>query len=378
MSPTRAHAMTIALSDEQTRQLRLRAQRLAPATSRNTDVVALVRAICGVQAQELPAASLSVRARTAELTAEDVERARVADRSIVHTWAMRGTLHLLATEDLGWLLPLLGPIFMAADRRRRAELGLDEETTTRGARALGDLLAARGPQTRAELAGPLAAQGIPVDGQALVHLIAYATLAGVVCHGPDRGAKPAYVLLSDWAQIGPALDPDTAAAELARRYLAAYGPATPEDLAAWSGLALNTARAAWQRVSGALVEVSVGDPHMWMLREQARWLDERRAAPDVRLLPAYDTLLLGYTTRELFVDPAHARRVHPGGGIIRPVMLAGGRASATWRSKRQRNRLTIVVEPFDAIAPDALSALEDEARDLGRFLGLAAKLEIAG
>jgi hypothetical protein len=369
--------MTTTLTDDQTRQLRLRAQRLAPADSRDTDLVALVQAICGVQAQDLSAAALSVRARTAGLTAEDVERARIADRSIVHTWAMRGTLHLLATEDLGWLLALLGPIFIAADRRRRMELGLDEETTARGVRALRKLLAARGPQTRADLAGPLASQGIPVDGQALVHLIAYAALAGIVCHGPDRGGKPAYVLLADWARIAPGLDADAGAAELARRYLAAYGPATPEDLAAWSGLPLGAARAAWQRISGELIEARAGGRAAWLLAEQAARLEERFANLGVRLLPAYDTYLLGYTTRDLTVASPHARRVHPGGGIIRPMALVDGRARATWRSTRQRDRLTIVVEPFDELAPDVPSGLEDEARDIGRFLGLTSALRIA-
>src|SRR5689334_5862410 len=101
--------MTIALPDDQIPQLRRPARRLTPAHERAADAAALVRAIGGVQAQELPAAALAIRARTAGLTSADVERARVADRSIVHTWAMRGTLHLLPTEDLDWLLALLGP-----------------------------------------------------------------------------------------------------------------------------------------------------------------------------------------------------------------------------------------------------------------------------
>src|SRR5690349_18128777 len=101
----------IQLSEDQVLGLRLRAQRLAglPAGDR-AGVAAVVREICGVQAQELPAAGLAVRARSVGLVAADVETARVEERSIVRTWGPRGTLHLLAVDDLGWMLPLLGPV----------------------------------------------------------------------------------------------------------------------------------------------------------------------------------------------------------------------------------------------------------------------------
>src|SRR5581483_6827898 len=122
--------MTLTLSDNQTRFLRLRAQRLVAPSVNN--VARVVKELCGIQAQDANAAALAVRVRSAGLVAADVERARVQERSIIRTWGQRGTLHLLATEDFGWLLSLLGPIFVAASQARRAELGLDEETCSRG------------------------------------------------------------------------------------------------------------------------------------------------------------------------------------------------------------------------------------------------------
>src|SRR5581483_8651081 len=102
--------MSHTLSEAQARRLRLRAQGLAPEAGRAGGAAATLRAVGAVQAQDLPAAGLSLRARADGLAGADVERARLADRSIVHTWAMRGTLHLVPAEDLGWLLGLLGPI----------------------------------------------------------------------------------------------------------------------------------------------------------------------------------------------------------------------------------------------------------------------------
>ena len=116
-----------------------------------TSVAHVVKELCGIQAQEAPAAALALRVRTTGLVAADVEHARVQERTIVRTWGQRGTLHLLATEDLGWLLPLFGPIFIAGDRRRREELGLDEDTCARAIHIIRDALATHGPLTRAEL-----------------------------------------------------------------------------------------------------------------------------------------------------------------------------------------------------------------------------------
>ncbi|HEX5505233.1 MAG TPA: winged helix DNA-binding domain-containing protein [Thermomicrobiales bacterium] len=336
-----------------------------------------MRALGGVQAQEPAAAALAVRARHAGLTAAEVERARVEERAVVRTWGPRGTLHLVAAADLGWLLDLLGPIFMRGTRRRRAELGLDEETTARGVALLRDALSAAAPLTRAEIVERLGARGLRLEGQAAPHLIGYAALAGVTCCGPDQGGKPTYVLLDAWADHGRALPREAALAELARRYLAAYGPARPEDLAAWSGLPLGEARAGWASIAGELREVATDGGPAWLPAAHAAWLDDPPASvPVVCLAPGYDPYLLGYRGRELVVAPEFARRVHPGGGLLHPTLLVDGRALGTWRSARRRDRLAVTVEPFAALPPEAQPGLAAEAADVARFLGATADLRV--
>jgi hypothetical protein len=183
------------------------------------------------------------------------------------------------------------------------------------------MLADQGPLTRAELVEQLAARtGIRLEGQAAPHLLARAALEGVICLGPDRGAKPTYVLLADWIGAGPkapSLSKDAACAELARRYLAAYGPAEPDDFVAWSGLPVTDARAGWKSIVHELTDVEVAGRPAWMLKEHLEWLDEFPVqAPIVRLLPAFDTYLLGYQNRNLVVSPQYARRINAGGGMI--------------------------------------------------------------
>jgi hypothetical protein len=371
--------MAITLRDEQARWLRTRAQRLDPRSQNPRDTVAsIVHDVGGLQAQEPAAATLGVRVRSARLVATDVDRARSDGRSVVRTWCMRGTLHLVAAEDLGWLLALLGPLFMRASRRRRVELGLDDESCTRGVHALQDLLADRGPLTRAEIVEQLAPQGIRLIGQAAPHLLAYAALAGVICLGPDRGRDFTYVLLEDWVRPSPVRSREAALGELARRHLAAFGPSGPEDLASWSGLPMGDARAAWGLVANGCVEVSVAGRPAWMRASRIDWIDARPApTPVVRLLPGFDAYLLGHRSRELVVAPNYAKRVNAGGGIVHPTLLIDGRVEGTWRSRRRRSALDVIVEPFEPLLPEVQTGLEVEIEDLGRFLGQTTTLRVA-
>ena len=370
--------MTISLSDDHVLLLRLRAQRLTPQpTDPAADVAHVVKELCGIQAQDSRAAALAVRVRSAGLVAADVEHARTQQRSIIRTWGPRGTLHLLATEDLGWLLPLLGPVFIAGDRRRRAELGLDEDTCARGIGIIRSVLATHGPLTRDELVEQLASHGLRLEGQARPHLLYRAALEGIICLGPDHGAEPTYVLLSDWVNLGPALSQEAAHVELTLRYLKAYGPATPEDQATWSGMPISKTRAAWQLIADQLIEVLVADRSAWMLKTHAAWLDEPLAhTPIVRLLPSFDSYLLGYQKRELVVPPQYAKRINAGGGMLHPTLLVDGRAMGTWKSKRQKNHLEVFVEPFNRLAPEVHSGLEAEVTDLSRFLGVKTTLHV--
>ena len=365
---------------DEVRRARMRAQRLSGRRPRS--VAEVVRALGGLQAQDTPASRLAVRPRSAGLDAEAVRRACNRDRSVVRTWAMRGTLHMVAAEDAGWLVGLLGPAFAAAGRRRRLQLGLDDRLLGRAMEALPAVLAG-GPLPRAELVRALAAKGVEVDpeGQAPAHLVGYAALTGLVCRGPDLdGDEASYVLLEEW--VGPVkqtrtLGGDDALAELARRYLGGHGPADPEDLAAWSGLAVGRARHAFDLVAGELAEVELDGRRLWAPKAaRVPRAPARSDGPVVRLLGRFDDYLLGWRGRDLILDPRFARRIQAGGGWIHPAVVVDGRVAGTWRSRRAGGRLEVAVEPFGRLPAGARPGLEAEAADLGRFLGAEAVLRL--
>jgi hypothetical protein len=296
---------------------------------------------------------LSVRARLPGATAERVEQARVERRSVVRTWCVRGTLHLVAAEDLTWLLPALAPVFVRGNARRRAQLGLDDDRYARALvhlrRALSD-----GPLTRAHIRERLREADTPIEGQAAPHLLGRAALEGVVCLGPDEDGHPTYVLLDDWLGRLKLLPRDAAVAQLVARYVKAYGPAvTPNDCAAWSGLPMADIRAAWKSPAPEQI-VSTGRH------------TQASGAHAVKLLPAFDTYLLGYASREAVLPPAYARRIHPGGGVIRPSVLLDGRVVGTWSLSRPKRAIQVV--EFETLPSDARPSLEAELADVRRFL----------
>lgn len=368
------------LSLAQARHLRLYSQGLHPTeTQKLRNVTQIVKRLCSVQAQYPFSAQLAVWLRSRDLVASEVEQVRVQERSIVRTWCMRGSLHLLAAQDVGWLLPHFGPLFVGKSGPRYRQLGLQEQIGTRAIRAIESILSAQGPLTRAELARELATQGIPTKGQAAYHLMRRAGLEGLICFGPDRQDEPTYVLLKEWTETSDAKTKNRARAELTRRYLEGYAPAEPKDLATWSGLGVKEARAGFQLISHDLLEVEIAGSPSFILKKQAAWLDEPLPKQViVHLLPNFDPYLLGYRNRSVMVPPQYAKRIHPGGGIPRPTLLVNGYVAGTWKKKRSKDSIVVHVTPFKELPADVKSALDEQAHELGRFLGLNASWRVAG
>src|SRR5260221_14047389 len=288
------------LNADEVRRMRMRSQRLSG--PRATDVPALLQQVGALQARARQASRLAVRPRRDGLGAQAVRRACNEERSVVRAWAMRGTLHMVPAEDVGWMVALLGPIFAAADRRRRLQLGLDDELCARALPALREILGGGRALTRAELVQRLAEKGVAIDprGQVPAHLVGFAALQGLICRGPDRDDdEPTYVLLDEWVgPLRPTMEPEDALAELARRYLRAYAPVGVRDFAGWAGIALGQARRGFQRLGGETGAAEVRGEAAGGTGGTAPEPPDA-AHPCGRLLPVFAGSLLGYRSPAL-------------------------------------------------------------------------------
>ncbi|MCD0452150.1 winged helix DNA-binding domain-containing protein [Actinocorallia sp. API 0066] len=344
------------LSPSQARLLRAASQGIGDGR-RATSAAAVLARCLAVQAQDLRAAALGIRARATGLTEADVHAALGA-RDLVRGWFMRGTLHLVPARDAGWLRELLAPSLLRRSERRYRELGLGPAELARGERVIADALA-DGPLTRDELAVLLKEAGLDVSGQVPFHLVRRSALLGAVCFGPLREDGAAtYVLVADWLPSAAGPSGEDAVRELLHRYLAAHGPATAADFATWSGLGLPATRAAWTHLltSGSIEPCRVGDqPEHALPAGEPLTLEP---TGDVRLLPAYDNYLVAYKNRHLSVPPEHERAVWPGGGQINPTIVVDGLVQGTWRQNHTPT-------PFHPLPQPALTT---ELTDISHFL----------
>ncbi|MDQ3758496.1 MAG: winged helix DNA-binding domain-containing protein [Actinomycetota bacterium] len=322
--------------------------------------------MAGAQSQEPRAGRLQVRARSRKLTAADVEGARVDERSVVRHWLMRMTAHLVPTDDLGWLEPLFADRIRAQSIRRLDALGVGASERDKALRAIRRALDVEGLLTRSDAMGVAERSGLKIDVERRTHLSVLTVVGGPAFIGPDAGGGRTFAARSDW--LGP-LKPrprEEALAELARRYFAAFSPATERDFAYWSGLPLGDCREGMKRIAGELEPIGPGDSALIAMRGSVA---RAPRSPVVRLLGAFDTYLMGYASRGYAVDQAGAKEILPGGGILRPTICVDGRLVGTWRSKRVGRKLSVALEWFSEPDGDWAEALAAEVEDIARFEG---------
>jgi len=345
----------------------------------------VARRLLAVQAQDPRGARLAVRARSAGLSAADVDAA-LGHRALVISWLNRGTLHLVRTEDYWWLHPLTVPQLRTGNARRLGQEGVPPDDAERAVRVVRDALAADGPLTRAQLRVRVAAAGVRTEGQALVHILFLASIRGLIVRGPMSGQDQAFALVSDWLGKPPTpLPREAALAELARRYLAGHAPASDRDLAKWAGIGLRDARlglagcGARQRPDGLAElagQAADGQPADSQPADsqpgdsqpgdsQPGDSQPEAALPPPRLLGAFDPLLLGWASREPVTGP-HGEIVTVN-GLFRPFALVAGRAVATWTFTAGQ----VGLAPFAPLDPETTAALRADAADVVRFLGPA-------
>jgi hypothetical protein len=320
--------------------------------------VDVVERLLAVQGQDPRGARLTIRARSAGLTAAAVDRA-LADRSLVSTWLNRGTLHLIRSEDYWWLHRLTArPQFQVGCRRILARLEVSDSQAEKGASVVEKALASGGPLTRSALAEKITAAGLPQAGGVALHVLMLASLRGVAVRGPVIGAEQAYVHVRDWlGNPPPEPDQDVVLGWLARRYLAGHGPAADRDLAKWAGLTLGAARRGLRQIGAELAERPDG------LAELATPRSEAGGLPAPRLLGPYDPVLLGWASRDAIL--AGHQDIVTVNGLFRPFALVDGRAAGTWAWRDGG----VSLEPFGELPAAVSAALAAEARDVARFLG---------
>lgn len=343
---------------------RLHGQLLAKTTfKRPGDIVAWLGAL---QAQDYAGAKWSIGLRSLEITEAAVEQA-IADKKILRTWAMRGTLHFVSPTDIRWLLELLAPRIIAKNVRRYRELELDERTFARSNDVIAKALQNGKPQDRPALVAILEKKGISTAGQRTPYLLQRASLDRIIYQGVMRSNNPTFLLLDDLPSKTKPLKRDEALAELALRYFRSRGPATIQDFVWWSGLLNVDANAGLDAIKSALAQETIEGRVYWLPRSLSKTVKPPTTA---HLLPGFDEYLLSYQDRSASMDVKRLRALVPANGMLPPTIVINGRVVGTWNRTFKKGAVVIAVKPFTRLAELEERSFAAAAKRYGEFLGM--------
>jgi hypothetical protein len=345
--------------------LRLVAQRIAGPP--HPSAVDAVRSLTAVQGQDFPGALTSVALRTADHRRGDVTAALDAG-AVVRSWPLRGTLHLVAADDLPWLLELLGPRIRMAASSRWAQLELTERDAERAGELVDASLRGGRGLRRDALLAVLDEGGVPTTGQRGAHLLGYLARTGRICLGPTDGGQQLFVLLDEWIPEPRRLDRTEALGELALRYFRGHGPATVKDLVRWAGSTITDVHAGLAIARPSLACTEVDGAEYFLAPETPDLLAGCRAeARGVFLLPGFDEFVLAYGDRGAVLDPRFADRIVPGGnGMFRATVVSDGRIVGTWKHTGSGARRTVTATPFTEFPEDVAAAIPRLAAHVSR------------
>ena len=333
-----------------------------------SDPVRVVAALGGVQAQ-VASSALQVTAIRAS-SRPDLDDLLWHRRTLVKTWAMRGTLHLLPSKEFRrW-------VAVMRQRPQRITPGWEKYHGVSASQleaitvAIAEVMSDE-PMTREEMTvAVIDATGDTALGAALKsgwsQVLKPAAHQGLLIQGPPRGRNVTFVSPTAW--LGEINDPrpDDAVPDLVERFFEVNGPATSDDFARWLGRAHKTARDLMRTALERLVPVAVEGWTAWMTTSGAADASTAGPVPGVYLLPGFDPYTLSpISHREHTIPPGRLNDVSRAAGWIAPVILDEGRIIGTWESGPGE---TITLQPFGRVGKSTLAGLEHHVND--RYQGL--------
>ncbi|MBD2860648.1 winged helix DNA-binding domain-containing protein [Paenibacillus oceani] len=289
----------------------------------------VVRHLGALQAQDYHQALWAVGVRMQAATAADIEQS-IADRKIMLTWPLRGTIHLVLPEDVRWVLKLLAPRVLAKDQRRLEQLDLDQTTIERSKQIIHDALQGNKRIIRPHLMQLLEDHGIGTNNQRGYHLLWHLAVSGHICLGPREGKQQTFVLLDEWVPAAKEIPRSEALALLAERYFTGHGPATVQDFSWWAGITLSDARQGVEAAQSRLAMEKMQGQEYWGPSHVHVGAMEEGAK--VYLLPGFDEYLLGYKDRSSVLSAEYARHIVPGNnGVFLPTIVLDSQIAGTWK-----------------------------------------------
>lgn len=354
---------------------------LAERANKN-DINAVVGKICGLHAQLAMSPYYSLWNRIEDFKIEMLDHLLYREKSLVKTWFMRGTLHIIPSQDLPVYHNSLKRMWFEHQGRYMNDPGWPpaEERESKLYPRIREALAEK-PLRRSELSRKvrqlLANEAQPYERlfSAWGGILKETSYQGLTAHAAPSGRESFFARLDKWLPSVDLnrIDEQTAKQQLLKKYLHGYGPASAQDFACWSGMLTSEAK--------KIIEDTVGlkklrqersNAELWMLEEDFMTLERIDLDAEVppRLLPKYDSYVMGHKNRSRIARDEILRKVYrPIAGDVAATILVNGRIAGTWRSKKSRKALRIFIKPLEKLNEKTLKDLKPVANDFAQFVG---------
>ena len=343
------------------------------------DAIAVVDDILGLNAQGALNFQLSLWNRVSELSHDFLPHALFDERSLVRSWLMRDTVHIIPASRLRLFRAALKRPLMDEWNRWTVKTGTKEspEAWEPLYPQVLERLEKR-PLTMNELLEEMGWSDKDAK-RILSRLVREMSLQGLLCHATSSGpwyhnTEHAFTRVDRWlpSLAGDLQEEDEALRELARRYLRSFGPATVSDFAYWSGLRVRDARPAFEAISDLTEEVSIsGRKRKYLiLKEDADQLNySRDPPPRVRLLPQFDALIMGHRDKTRFIDPSHNSEIFLPQADIAATILLGGKIAGVWKIRKHKKSWRLELSPFRNLSEEEREVIALEVESLREFTG---------
>ena len=320
-----------------------------------------------MQAQDIRAAKWAVGLRIASPSLTAVQEALDTGR-ILRLHVMRPTWHLVAAEDIRWMLKLSAQRIISANDSfaKGYDLDIPDELYAKGHQLLEKILCGKKSLTKQEIAEHFNRSGILADNHRMTRFMARAEQEGIICSGEDKGSKCTYALLEERVPPMPELTKDESLARLARSYFRSHSPAVLQDFVWWSGLPITDARQAIYLIDSELT-AEEWNGQTWYIHEDCR--TRGKVTGSLHLLPSYDEYLLGYKDRTDVLPKEHYLKAFTNNGLFFPIILHKGQVVGNWNKSAKKKGLDLEYSCFRQEADMDEAMLHQAKQKFAQFLG---------
>ncbi|MEK7832824.1 MAG: winged helix DNA-binding domain-containing protein [Acidobacteriota bacterium] len=325
---------------------------------------AAIERLAGMQAQLASAPFVGLWTRLKGFKREDLAAA-IEARQIVKATMMRATLHLCSAEDYLRFRSTLEPMLSEARETIIKQRGSDfdrDKLLTQARKFIAEK-----PRTFAGISDWLAGLMPDQDVGALRYTVrTHLPMVQVpVSGGWSYPGKPEFTLAESW--IGRKISPKDELPELARRYLAAFGPASVNDMQTWSGFKLPVLKEVFEKLRPEL-QTYRDETKRELFDLPGTSLPGEDAPAAIRFLPEFDNLLLAHNKRHRIVADEHRSRVYLPALRVAATILIDGFVGGVWKIEKTKTTAALVIEPFDKLAKKDRAVLVEEGELLVRFI----------